>query len=137
MVGSDKRRWFRVTPRGLVPRTGKLLLGPKTTPIECRVVDMSAGGACLELQRTYDLPKRFEFLHGSTRTVLHPRVDTWFSHWHFLRGHSAAIFGHRRPQPTQEWRQPPFARPLDPQSGHGPTDNGLIPLPLWAVVSLG
>ncbi len=67
MAGSDKRRWFRVAPRGLVPRTGRLLLGPKTTPIECRVVDMSAGGACLELQRTYDLPKQFEFLHGSTK----------------------------------------------------------------------
>jgi hypothetical protein len=69
MNESDKRRWFRVSPRGLVPRSAKLLLGPKTTPIECNVVDMSAGGACLELQRTYDLPKRFEFLHGGTRRL--------------------------------------------------------------------
>jgi len=67
MSGSDKRRWFRVAPRGLVPRAAKLLLGPKTTPIECHVVDLSAGGACLELPRTCDLPKRFEFLHGGTR----------------------------------------------------------------------
>jgi hypothetical protein len=28
---------------------------------------MSAGGACLELSKTYQLPSRFEFLHGSTR----------------------------------------------------------------------
>ncbi|HET9716426.1 MAG TPA: PilZ domain-containing protein [Pseudolabrys sp.] len=67
MNGSDKRRWFRVSPRGLVPRVGKILLGPNVTPIECRVIDMSAGGACLELPRAHDLPKRFEFLHGSTR----------------------------------------------------------------------
>ena len=67
MNGSDKRRWFRVAPRGLVPRVGKILLGPKTMPIDCYVVDLSAGGACLELQCTYDLPKRFEFLHGNTK----------------------------------------------------------------------
>jgi hypothetical protein len=34
MNGSDKRRWFRVAPRGLVPRVGKILLGPKTMPID-------------------------------------------------------------------------------------------------------
>jgi hypothetical protein len=34
---------------------------------ECQVVDLSAGGAGLELPRAYDLPKRFEFLHGNTR----------------------------------------------------------------------
>ena len=67
MNGSDKRRWFRSTPRGLVPRNGKLFLGPKTVPIDCHVVDMSAGGACLELSKTYQLPSQFEFLHCSTR----------------------------------------------------------------------
>ena len=67
MKGSNNRRWFRVEPKGLVPRTGKILLGPKTPPVEVRVVDLSAGGACLELPRTVELPKRFEFLHGSTK----------------------------------------------------------------------
>ena len=67
MSGSDKRRWVRSMPRGLVPRVGKLILGPKTTPIDCYVVDLSAGGACLELKATHNLPGRFEFLHGSTR----------------------------------------------------------------------
>jgi hypothetical protein len=62
MNGSNKRRWFRVAPRGLVPRIGKILLGPKTIPIECHIVDLSAGGACLELPR-----ERFEFLHGNTK----------------------------------------------------------------------
>ena len=67
MNGSDKRRSFRIEPKGLVPRVGKILLGPKMMPIECRVLDLSAGGACLELPRAHDLPKRFEFLHGSTK----------------------------------------------------------------------
>ena len=67
MSGSDKRRWFRSTPKGLVPRSARLLLGPNKPPIECKVVDLSAGGAQLEFQRTYDLPPRFEFLHGATK----------------------------------------------------------------------
>jgi len=67
MSGSDKRRWSRVPPKGLVPRTGKILLGPKTPPIECSVVDLSAGGACLELSKDYNLPKRFEFMHSGTK----------------------------------------------------------------------
>lgn len=67
MNESDKRRWFRVAPRGLVPRAGKLLVGPNTPPIEVRIVDLSAGGACLEVPRAHALPPRFEFVHGSTR----------------------------------------------------------------------
>jgi hypothetical protein len=67
MGGSDKRRWFRSSPKGLVPRAGRLLLGPNTQPIDCKVVDLSAGGAQLEFQRVYDLPPRFEFLHGATK----------------------------------------------------------------------
>lgn len=67
MSGSDKRRWFRSSPKGLVPRAARLLLGPSMQPIECKVIDLSAGGAQLELQRVYDLPPRFEFLHGATK----------------------------------------------------------------------
>jgi len=67
MNGSNNQRCCRVAPRGLVPRIGKILLGPKTMPIECHIIDLSAGGACLELPRAYDLPKRFEFLHGNTK----------------------------------------------------------------------
>lgn len=67
MSGSDKRRYFRVEPKGLVPRVGRLLLGPNTQPIDCKIVDLSAGGAQLELQRVYDLPPRFEFMHGNIK----------------------------------------------------------------------
>jgi hypothetical protein len=65
---SEERRSIRVEPRGLVPRTGKLLLGP-AAPIDCQVVNLSAGGACLRLPVLQRLPKRFEFLHGTTRKL--------------------------------------------------------------------
>lgn len=65
----EKRRWFRTQPRGLVARTGKILPDAKTAPIDCTVVDLSAGGACLELSRPQDVPKRFEFLHGGVRRI--------------------------------------------------------------------
>src|SRR5262245_42027145 len=67
MNGSDKRRWFRVTPRGLVPRVGKILLGPKRMPIDSYVVDLSAGGACLELHLAHYVHQRFEFLQGNSK----------------------------------------------------------------------
>jgi hypothetical protein len=65
---SEERRSLRVEPRGLVPRTGKLLLG-SAAPIDCKVVNLSAGGACLKLSVLQQLPKRFEFLHGATRKL--------------------------------------------------------------------
>jgi hypothetical protein len=66
---SDKRRWIRIKPSGLVPRTGRILVAGSVAVIECRVLDLSAGGACLEFSRRYDLPKRFTFLHGTSRTL--------------------------------------------------------------------
>ena len=38
-------------------------------PVDCQVVNLSAGGACLKLHTMLQLPKRFEFLHGATRNV--------------------------------------------------------------------
>lgn len=64
---SDKRRWCRSEPRGLVPVTGKISLGKSEDLIECRVVDLSVGGACLEFAKQHVFPDRFEFIHGRTR----------------------------------------------------------------------
>jgi hypothetical protein len=66
---SEGRRSLRMEPRGLVPRTAKLLLDSDRTPVDCLVVNLSAGGACLKLHAIMQLPKRFEFLHGATRNV--------------------------------------------------------------------
>ena len=61
---ADKRRWTRFEPKGLVSRKAKLMFVAGLPSIECRVVDLSAGGACLELPRQHELPSEFELLHG-------------------------------------------------------------------------
>jgi hypothetical protein len=65
---ADKRRWIRTKPSGLVSRTATLLLGADDKIANCRVVDLSAGGACLELSELVDLPTRFEFIHSRKRS---------------------------------------------------------------------
>jgi hypothetical protein len=69
MAGPESRRSLRMAPRGLVPRAGKLVIGPNAAPIDCQVVNLSAGGACLQLSELHQLPKRFEFHHGATRKL--------------------------------------------------------------------
>lgn len=64
--GPENRRFARVRPSGLVSRTAKIIL-PKAAPIECTIVDMSAGGACLDLPEPDRLPPRFELLHGGIK----------------------------------------------------------------------
>jgi hypothetical protein len=64
--GSDKRRFARVRPSGLVSRTAKIIM-PQSPPIDCTVVDLSAGGACLDLADVSRLPARFTLLHGASK----------------------------------------------------------------------
>ncbi len=64
--GPNKRRFARVRPSGLVSRTAKILL-PQAAPIECTVIDLSAGGACLDLPEPERLPQRFALLHGGIK----------------------------------------------------------------------
>jgi hypothetical protein len=45
----------------------KLIVGPKTPVIDCKVVDYSPGGACLEIFEQIKLPNRFELLFGGTK----------------------------------------------------------------------
>jgi PilZ domain len=66
---SEGRQSFRMEPKGRVPRTAKLLVGSERAPVDCQVINLSAGGACLKLHTMLQLPKRFEFLHGTTHNV--------------------------------------------------------------------
>ena len=61
------RLYKRIVPSGLMSRTGKLIVGPKQTVLTCKVVDYSAGGACLEVCGQDPVPDRFEFLYGSVK----------------------------------------------------------------------
>ena len=48
-------------------RVGTIIVDPKKPVIACSVIDLSAGGACLEVDAHADIPKRFVFLHGGTK----------------------------------------------------------------------
>lgn len=63
----EHRRYVRVKPSGLVARTGKLFLDAKAPAMECQVVDISSGGACLWLSMPVQLPKHFQFMHGGVK----------------------------------------------------------------------
>jgi hypothetical protein len=61
------RRFARVHPTGRDFHAAKLILGPKTPVVDCKVLDYSPGGACLEISGQTKLPSRFELLFGGTK----------------------------------------------------------------------
>ena len=50
------RLYKRVRPSGNMARAAKIIVDPKTPVINCNVVDYSAGGACLQLEKFVKLP---------------------------------------------------------------------------------
>ena len=64
----EERRTARVSPSGLVSKTAKIFAEKKGSPvIDCHVIDLSPGGACLELTRDAEIPERFVLLHGGVK----------------------------------------------------------------------
>ena len=61
------RLFARLRPGGRVSGVAKIVADPKAPVVECILVDYSAGGACLQLQKFIQLPDRFEVLYGTTR----------------------------------------------------------------------
>lgn len=61
------RRFARVRPTGRISNLAKLIVGPKYPVVDCRVLDYSPGGACLEISTQTKLPNRFELLFGGTK----------------------------------------------------------------------
>jgi hypothetical protein len=51
----------------LVSRTAKIIVDAKSPTVDCNVVDLSSGGACLEVANPAAVPKRFVLLHGNTK----------------------------------------------------------------------
>ena len=45
----------------------KIIVATKSSPVDCRLVDYSAGGACLEVFPMVTLPDRLEFVHGAVK----------------------------------------------------------------------
>ncbi len=65
--GRENRRFTRVRPSGLVSSAANIIVAPGKPAIGCTVIDLSAGGACLDLSDPDRLPSRFVLVHGSTR----------------------------------------------------------------------
>ncbi len=67
IAAHEKRRFRRVRPSGLVSTNATIIVAPGKPTIGCTVIDLSAGGACLDLPDPGRLPNRFTLLHGATR----------------------------------------------------------------------
>ncbi|MGA2895490.1 MAG: PilZ domain-containing protein [Xanthobacteraceae bacterium] len=63
----EHRRFHRVAPSGLVSKTGTLFADLKSPPIVCNIVDLSAGGACLDVHGSNVIPKKFILNHGGVK----------------------------------------------------------------------
>jgi hypothetical protein len=52
----------------MVSKTARIFAEQKGSPvIDCRVIDVSRGGACLEVMRDVELPQKLVFLHGGVK----------------------------------------------------------------------
>lgn len=61
------RLYKRVRPAGLMSSKAKIVVPSKPSPVDCTLVDYSAGGACLEVFPMVTLPDRVELVYGSVR----------------------------------------------------------------------
>jgi hypothetical protein len=66
-VSRENRRFARVRPAGLVSRSGKIIVDAKSPAIDCSIIDLSSGGACIDVANPAAVPKRFVLLHGKTK----------------------------------------------------------------------
>jgi hypothetical protein len=62
----EQRRYHRVRPNGPA-RAGSIFVDLKKPVIGCNVVDISAGGACIEVHGTEAIPARFILHHGGVK----------------------------------------------------------------------
>jgi len=63
----NNRRFHRVRPTGAASRTGTIFVDLKSPATACNVVDFSAGGACLEVHGSDDIPRKFILNHGGVK----------------------------------------------------------------------
>jgi hypothetical protein len=63
----EHRRYHRVRPSGLVSKTGTLFADMKSRPIVCSIIDLSAGGACIDVPGSEPIPQKFILNHGGVK----------------------------------------------------------------------
>ena len=62
----EQRRYHRVRPSGPT-RAGSIFVDLKKPVIACNVVEISAGGACIEVHGTEAIPAWFILNHGGVK----------------------------------------------------------------------
>jgi hypothetical protein len=63
----EHRRYHRVRPSGLVSKTGTLFADMKSRPTACSIIDLSAGGACIDVHGSDAIPQKFILNHGGVK----------------------------------------------------------------------
>jgi hypothetical protein len=63
----ENRRFHRFRPTGLVAKTGITFADLKGAPTVCSIVDLSAGGACIDVHGGDAIPKRFTLNHAGVK----------------------------------------------------------------------
>ncbi|HEY5065280.1 MAG TPA: PilZ domain-containing protein [Xanthobacteraceae bacterium] len=64
---SEHRRFHRIRPSGLIPKTAIMFADLKSPATACTIIDISAGGACIEVHGAGAIPRRFTLNHGGTK----------------------------------------------------------------------
>jgi hypothetical protein len=67
----EHRRFSRVRPTGMMSKTGTIFVDLKSPAAVCKIVDLSAGGACIEVQGSEAIPQRFTLNHGGVKKTCH------------------------------------------------------------------
>jgi hypothetical protein len=60
----ENRRHHRVR---MPPTVGRIATDAKAPTLECRIIDISASGACLEVSTPSAVPQRFDLHHAGSR----------------------------------------------------------------------
>jgi hypothetical protein len=63
---SDHRRYHRVRPPGS-GKTGTIFVSLKDRATACNIVDVSAGGACIDVHGAEAIPKKFTLNYGGVK----------------------------------------------------------------------
>lgn len=63
----ENRRFTRMRPTGLMSKTGTIIVDPNKPTIPCNIIDMSAGGICLDAHGEAPVPQRFVLHYGGTK----------------------------------------------------------------------
>ena len=66
MIVSNHKNFLRSTS-GLVSAAGTIFVDLKKPATVCNIVDISAGGACIDVHGTEAIPQKFTLNHGGVK----------------------------------------------------------------------